>query len=52
MCGICGTAGYGGQDLLNRMIARIQHRGPDSNGFFTSAVPKSGWWGFAALNTS
>lgn len=24
----------------------------DSNGVFTYAVPKSGWWGFAALNTS
>ena len=24
----------------------------DSNGLFSYAVPKSGWWGFAALNTS
>ncbi|MBW1764568.1 MAG: DUF4198 domain-containing protein, partial [Deltaproteobacteria bacterium] len=24
----------------------------DSNGVFTFAVPRSGWWGFAALNTS
>jgi cobalt/nickel transport protein len=24
----------------------------DQNGVFTYAVPKSGWWGFAALNTS
>jgi cobalt/nickel transport protein len=24
----------------------------DSNGVFTYAVPKAGWWGFAALNTS
>ena len=24
----------------------------DSNGVFTYAVPKSGWWGFAALNSS
>jgi len=24
----------------------------DANGLFTYAVPKSGWWGFAALNTS
>jgi cobalt/nickel transport protein len=23
----------------------------DQNGVFTYAVPKSGWWGFAALNT-
>lgn len=24
----------------------------DSNGVFTYAMPKSGWWGFAALNTA
>jgi cobalt/nickel transport protein len=24
----------------------------DENGVFTYAVPKAGWWGFAALNTS
>ena len=24
----------------------------DSNGVFTYAVPRSGWWGFAARNTS
>ena len=24
----------------------------DGNGVFTYAVPKAGWWGFAALNTS
>jgi len=24
----------------------------DKNGLFTYAVPKAGWWGFAALNTS
>ena len=24
----------------------------DTNGVFTYAVPKAGWWGFAALNTS
>lgn len=24
----------------------------DSNGVFTYAVPKAGWWGFAALNTA
>jgi cobalt/nickel transport protein len=24
----------------------------DSNGVFTYAVPRAGWWGFAALNTS
>jgi cobalt/nickel transport protein len=24
----------------------------DVNGVFTYAVPRAGWWGFAALNTS
>jgi cobalt/nickel transport protein len=24
----------------------------DSNGIFTYAAPKAGWWGFAALNTA
>ncbi len=24
----------------------------DGNGVFTYAAPRSGWWGFAALNTS
>ena len=24
----------------------------DANGVFTYAVPRSGWWGFAALNTA
>jgi len=24
----------------------------DSNGVFTYAMPKAGWWGFAALNTA
>ena len=24
----------------------------DANGVFTYAMPKAGWWGFAALNTA
>ena len=28
------------------------HTKADSNGVFVYAVPKAGWWGFAALNTS
>lgn len=30
----------------------IQTIKADSNGVFTYAAPKAGWWGFAALNTS
>ena len=36
MCGICGIVGKGSEDrdLLGRMCALLQHRGPDQNGFF------------------
>src|SRR5919198_6145041 len=34
MCGIAGTAGFGGADLLAAMTAVIAHRGPDGEGFF------------------
>src|SRR5215216_5507909 len=32
MCGIAGFAGSGDPDILGRMTARIQHRGPDADG--------------------
>lgn len=34
MCGICGFAGEGGRDDLERMKAAMQHRGPDGDGSF------------------
>src|SRR5262249_17961263 len=35
MCGICGIAGPGaGRALVERMTARIAHRGPDGEGFY------------------
>src|SRR3954471_22330539 len=36
MCGIAGVAGAGaaGTDLVRSMSARIQHRGPDDEGYF------------------
>ena len=36
MCGICGLAGYENRPLLERMTSAIEHRGPDSSGFFVS----------------
>jgi asparagine synthase (glutamine-hydrolysing) len=35
MCGIAGFVGEGGPADLTRMTARIAHRGPDAEGFFT-----------------
>ncbi len=34
MCGICGYLGTGDPDLLRSMTRRIEHRGPDAEGFF------------------
>jgi asparagine synthase (glutamine-hydrolysing) len=36
MCGICGTAGFADQSLLERMVDLITHRGPDDHGTFVS----------------
>ena len=36
MCGICGFAGFDDPALLRRMTAALCHRGPDSDGFFSS----------------
>lgn len=36
MCGICGFANYENEALLKAMAARLVHRGPDAEGFFTS----------------
>ncbi len=32
MCGICGTLGFGSEELVRRMARRIAHRGPDGEG--------------------
>ncbi|MFA6434226.1 MAG: asparagine synthase (glutamine-hydrolyzing) [Elusimicrobiales bacterium] len=34
MCGICGFANYKNEPLLKAMTARLEHRGPDEDGFF------------------
>ena len=38
MCGIAGFVGEGGRADLERMTARLAHRGPDADGFFADAV--------------
>ena len=35
MCGIFGFAGFEKPDLLSRMAAAVQHRGPDGEGYFS-----------------
>jgi len=35
MCGICGFSGYKNDVLLKGMTARLAHRGPDADGYFT-----------------
>lgn len=37
MCGICGFAGFEDRQLLRRMAASLEHRGPDDAGFFTDS---------------
>ncbi len=37
MCGICGFAGLKNDALLRAMAARLEHRGPDEDGFFSEA---------------
>ncbi len=37
MCGICGFAGLRNDALLRAMAARLEHRGPDEDGFFAEA---------------
>lgn len=50
MCGIvgfCGEGGSFGQDELGRMLAAIEHRGPDDSGTFFERLrtqPSSGVW--------
>lgn len=35
MCGICGFTGVENRALLSAMTLRLEHRGPDEDGFFT-----------------
>lgn len=37
MCGIAGFFGAGNRDVLERMTARLSHRGPDDDGFLVDS---------------
>ncbi len=37
MCGICGIYGMNDRNLIERMCAKITHRGPDAEGFYFDA---------------
>src|SRR5688572_12634307 len=42
MCGICGIIGVEEEHLAKRMIATLQHRGPDDSGMQLFRTPASG----------
>ncbi len=42
MCGIFGATGKLGEDAVSRMIALLDHRGPDSNGWTAFDTPGGG----------
>lgn len=52
MCGIAGFIGLGDRDVLERMVARIAHRGPDDVGFLidTETVSHLGFRRLAILD--
>jgi len=39
MCGICGVAGNADEETVERMVADLQHRGPDGNGIKVFSHP-------------
>jgi asparagine synthase (glutamine-hydrolysing) len=42
MCGICGVVGETDRDHVERMLARIAHRGPDDEGIYLSPASPAG----------
>src|SRR5678809_433951 len=42
MCGICGTAGFIDETLLDKMTGIITHRGPDDSGVYLSPQAQVG----------
>ena len=42
MCGICGLVGDNDPVLLDRMLDRLVHRGPDEEG--TTSRHRRGFW--------
>ena len=42
MCGICGVVGDTNREQVERMLARIAHRGPDDEGIYLSPASPGG----------
>jgi asparagine synthase (glutamine-hydrolysing) len=49
MCGICGVAGSGSPDVLERMALSLAHRGPDDSGLLWRPEVRAGF-GFRRLS--
>jgi asparagine synthase (glutamine-hydrolysing) len=55
MCGICGIISYGSLPdlkLLQRMMARLGHRGPDGNGYYRDQKVALGHTRLAIIDTA
>jgi asparagine synthase (glutamine-hydrolysing) len=55
MCGVCGMVSYGSPPdllLLNRMMARLGHRGPDGNGYYRDQHAALGHTRLAIIDTA
>ncbi|HEU4387286.1 MAG TPA: asparagine synthase (glutamine-hydrolyzing) [Blastocatellia bacterium] len=42
MCGICGLAGQANEQLIQAMLGRIAHRGPDDHGVYLTEMADGG----------
>jgi asparagine synthase (glutamine-hydrolysing) len=55
MCGVCGIVSFNGPPdltLLRRMMGRLEHRGPDGNGFYRDQRAALGHTRLAIIDTS
>jgi asparagine synthase (glutamine-hydrolysing) len=55
MCGVCGIVSYDGHPelaLLRRMMGRLEHRGPDGNGWYRDRRAALGHTRLAIIDTS
>lgn len=55
MCGICGIVSYGAvpdADLVQRMIGRLAHRGPDGHGYYRDRHAALGHARLAIIDTA
>jgi asparagine synthase (glutamine-hydrolysing) len=55
MCGVCGIVSYGPPpdlSLLRRMMGRLEHRGPDGNGWYRDRYAALGHTRLAIIDTA